>query len=62
MKLSKEIMKNCKLQNRFVKDSTEENRKKNVPHSKITVLLLQKNKKERFLSIDEKNISDNKIF
>lgn len=43
---------------KIVKKKTE----KNVPHSKTTVLLLQKNKKERFLSIGEKNISNNKTF
>ena len=60
--LSKEIMKRNKLQNKFLKDGTEENRNRYASQRNCCVSLLEKTKKENFGDLNQKNVSDNKKF
>ena len=55
-------MKRTKLRNKFLKDTTEENRNRYASQRHYCVLLLQKNKKEYFGNLNETNICGNKTF
>ena len=60
--LSKEIMKRTKLRNKFLKERTDENKKRYTSERNYCVLLLKKTKKTYHNSLNEKDVSDNKTF
>ena len=60
--LSKEIMTATRLRNEFLKDRSEENKKKYSKQRNYCVSLLRKSKLNYFGNLNEKNINDNKTF
>ena len=60
--LSKEIMTRTRLRNKFLKDRSEENKKKYSKQRNYCVSLLRKSKSNYFGNLNEKNINDNKTF
>ena len=60
--LSKETMKRTRLRNKFLKDRSEENKKKYSKQRNYCVSLLRKSKSDYFGNLNEKNINDNKTF
>ena len=60
--LSKEIMARTRLRNNFLKDRSEENKRKYSKQRNYCVSLLRKSKSEYFGNLNEKKISDNKKF
>ena len=60
--LSKEIMTATRLRNKFLKDRSEENKKKYSKQRNYCVSLLRKSKLNYFGNLNEKNINDNKTF
>ena len=61
--LPKEIMKRTKLRNKFLKDKTYENEKKDIRYINIIVFqFCAKRKKEYCRNLGEKKVSNNKIF
>ena len=60
--LSKEIMTRTRLRNNFLKDRSEENKRKYSKQRNYCVSLLTKSKSEYFGNLNEKKISDNKRF
>ena len=60
--LSKEIMRRTRLRNKFLKDRSEENKKKYSKQRNYCVSLLRKSKSDYFGNLNEKNINDNKTF
>ena len=60
--LSKAIMHRSKLRNNFLKNRTEENRKKYSTQRNLCVTLLRKSKRAYFGSLDEEKLFDNKEF
>ena len=60
--LSKEIMTRTRLRNNFLKDRSEENKRKYSKQRNYCVSLLRKSKSYHFGNLNEKNISDNKTF
>ena len=60
--LSKEIMTRTRLRNKFLKDRSEENKKKYSKQRNYCVSLLRKSKSDYFGNLNEKNINDNKTF
>ena len=60
--LSKEIMTRTRLRNNFLKDRSEENKRKYSKQRNYCVSLLRKSKSDYFGNLNEKNISDNKTF
>ena len=60
--LSKGIMKRTKLRNKFLKESTDESKKRYTIQRNYCVSLLKKTKKNYYHSLDEKDVSDNKTF
>ena len=60
--LSKEIMKRAKLRNKFLKDRTDESKKRYASQRNCCVSLLKKTKKNYYNSLNEKDVSDNKTF
>ena len=60
--LLKEIMKRSKLNNRFLKDWTDENKNSYQLQRNYCVALLCQTKKEYYGNLDEKKVSNNNIF
>ena len=60
--LSKEIMARTRLRNKFLKDRSEENKKKYSKQRNYCVSLLRKSKSNYFRNLNEKSINDNKAF
>ena len=60
--LSKEIMRRTRLRNNFLKDRSEESKRKYSKQRNYCVSLLRKSKSEYFGNVNEKKISDNKTF
>ena len=60
--LSKEIMTRALLRNKFLKDRSEENKKKYSKQRNYCVSLLRKSKSDYFGNLNEKNINDKKHF
>ena len=60
--LSKEIMTRTRLRNRFLKNRTEENKKKYTKQRNYCVSLLRKVKNECYSNLNEKDVTDNKMF
>ena len=58
--LSKEIMTKTRLRNKFLKDRSEENKKKYSKQRNYCVSLLRKSKSDYFGNLNEKNNNDNK--
>ena len=59
---SKEIMTRTRPRNKFLKDISEENKKKYLKQRSYCVSLLRTFKSDYFRNLNEKNISDNKTF
>ena len=60
--ISRAIMAISRLRNRFLQNRSEENRKPFCKKRNKCLSLLQKSKKDYFVNINEKNITDNKHF
>ena len=60
--LSKEIMKRTKLRNKFLKERTDESKKRYTLQRNYCVSLLKKAKKNYYDNLNEKDVSDNKTF
>ena len=60
--LSKEIMKCKKFRNRFLKNRTEENKGNYTKQRNYCVSLLRKVKNEYYSNLNEKDVTDNKLF
>ena len=60
--LSKEIIKRPKLCNKFLKERTDESKKRYNSQRNYCISLLKKTKKDYYNSLNEKNVSDNKTF
>ena len=60
--LSKEIMTLTRLRNRFLKNRTEENKKKYTKQRNYCVSLLRKVKNKHYSNLNEKYVTDNKMF
>ena len=60
--LSKEIMTRALLRNKFLKDRSEENKKKYSKQRNYCVSLLRKSKSDYFGNLNKKNINDKKHF
>ena len=60
--LSKNIMKRSRLRNKYLNNNNEENGKLYAQQRNYCVSLLRKTKKVYYENLDERNVSDNKIF
>ena len=60
--LSKEIMKRTKLRNKFLKERTDESKKRYASQRNYCVSLLKMTKKDYYNSFNEKDVNDNRIF
>ena len=60
--LSKNIMKRSRLRNKYLKNNNEENRKLYAKQRNYCVSLLRKTKKAYYENLDERKVSDNKLF
>ena len=60
--LSKEIMMRTRLRSRFLKNRTEENKRKHMKQRNYCVSLLRKVKSEYYSNRNEKDVTDNKMF
>ena len=60
--LSKNIMKRSRLRNKYLNNNNEENRKLYVQQRNYCVSLLRKTKKVYYENLDERKVSDNKLF
>ena len=60
--LSKNIMKRSRLCNKYLNNNNEENRKLYAQQRNYCVSLLRKTKKVYYENLDEKKVSDNKLF
>ena len=60
--LSKEIMMRARLRSRFLKNRTEENKRKYMKQQNYCVSLLRKVKSEYYSNRNEKYVTDNKMF
>ena len=60
--LSKEIMKRTTLRNKFLKERTDESKKRYALQRNYCVSLLKKAKKNYYDNLNEKDVSDNKTF
>ena len=60
--LSKNIMKRSRLRNKQLKNNNEENRKLYAKQRNYCVSLLRKTKKANYENLDERKVSDNKLF
>ena len=60
--LSKEIMTRTRRRNKFLKNRSEENKKRYSKQRNYCVSLLRKSKSDYFGNRNEKNINDNKTF
>ena len=62
IRLSKEIMKRTTPRNKFLKERTDESKKRYALQRHYCVSLLKKTKKNYYDSLNEKDVSDNKTF
>ena len=60
--LSKAIMTRTRLRNKFLENRTEKSRKLYTQWRNHCVLLLRKPKREFYSNINEKDVTDNKLF
>ena len=60
--LSKNIMKRSRLRNKYLKNNNEENRKLYAKQRNYCVSLLRKTKKAYYENLDERKVSDSKLF
>ena len=60
--LSKNIMKGSRLRNKYLNNNNEENRKLYAQQRNYCVSLLRKIKKVYYENLDERKVSDNKLF
>ena len=60
--LSEEIMTLTSLRNRFLKNRTEENKRKYTKQRNYCVSLLRKVKNKHYSNLNEKDVTDNKMF
>ena len=60
--LSKEIMTRTRLRNRFLKNRTEENKRKYTKQRNYCVSLLRKVKNECYSNLNEKDVTEIKCF
>ena len=60
--LSKNIMKRSRLRNKYLKNNNEENRKLYAKQRNYCVSLLRKTKKAYYENLDERKVSDDKLF
>ena len=60
--LPKEIMTRTRLRSKFLKDRSEENKKKYSKQRNYCVSLLRKSKSNYFGNLNEKDIDDSKTF
>ena len=60
--LPREIMTRTRLRSKFLKDRSEENKKKYSKQRNYCVSLLRKSKSDYFGNLNEKDINDNKTF
>ena len=60
--LSENIMKRSRLRNKYLNNNNEENRKLYVQQRNYCVSLLRKTKKVYYENLDERKVSDNKLF
>ena len=60
--LSKEVMTRKRLRNNFLKDRSEENKRKYSKQRNYCASLLRKSKSLYFEDLNEKKISDNKTY
>ena len=60
--LSKHIMKRPRLRNKYLKNNNAENRKLHAKQRSYCISLLRKTKKAYYENIDERKLSDNKLF
>ena len=55
-------MTRARLRNKFLRERSEENKKKNSKQRNYCVSLLRKSKSDYFGNLNDKNINDNKTF
>ena len=60
--LPKNIMKRSRLRNEYLKNNSEENRKMYTKQRNCRVSLLRKTKIAYYGNLDERKVSDNKLF
>ena len=60
--LSKTIVTRAKLQNNFLQNKCEENRKLNAKQRNFCISLLRKVKKRNYETLNEKSVIDDKLF
>ena len=60
--LSKNIMKKSRLRNKYVENNNKENRKLYAKQRNYCVSLLRKTKKAYYENLNERKVSDNKLF
>ena len=60
--LSKNIMKISRLRNKYLKNNNEENRKLYTKQRKYCLSLLRKTKKAYYEILNERKVSDKKLF
>ena len=60
--LSKNIMNRSRLQNKYLKNINEENRKLYTKQRNYCISILRKTKKAYYENLDERKVSDNKLF
>ena len=60
--LSKNIMKRSRLRNKYLNNNNEENRKLYAQQRNYCVSLLKKPEKVYYENLDERKVSDNKLF
>ena len=60
--LSKEIMKRCRLRNKFLRSKSEADKKHYVKQKSYCVSLLRRTKKEYYGNLDPKKVADNRMF
>ena len=58
--LHKTIMKRSRLRNKFLPDRTDISREKYKKQRNLCVTLLKKAKKDQFVNLDTKSVTDNK--
>ena len=61
-RLSKEIMTRTRVRNTFFKKRTEENKTRYAKQRNYCVSLLRKTKSKYYSNLDEKDVTDNKMF
>ena len=60
--LSKAVMHRTRFRNKYLRNKTDENKRKSKKQRNYCVSLLRKTKREYYSNLDVKNITDNKTF